>query len=158
MVSDIKKSLDGIELRAVALGYGRDVRESLPAGFGFLVPRSEGLRMMAATLVHNKIGISSGYPFEIVIPSESRDLRFASASNDPSLPNRRHHALGNFVTGIRGIARHPGIVATNLDSLSLDDIDADNIMQRQRLVDSAQLVKAIRPRGSDCQAKVDLRE
>jgi oxygen-dependent protoporphyrinogen oxidase len=38
----------------VGLGYGRDVRQSLPAGFGFLVPRSEGKRLLAATFVHNK--------------------------------------------------------------------------------------------------------
>ena len=30
------------------------VRGSLPPGFGFLVPRSEGKRMLAATFVHNK--------------------------------------------------------------------------------------------------------
>ena len=38
----------------VALGYDNQVRESLPPGFGFLVPRSEGKRMLAATFVHNK--------------------------------------------------------------------------------------------------------
>jgi protoporphyrinogen/coproporphyrinogen III oxidase len=38
----------------VALGYGHQVRQSLPPGFGFLVPRSEGKRMLAATFVHNK--------------------------------------------------------------------------------------------------------
>jgi oxygen-dependent protoporphyrinogen oxidase len=38
----------------VALGYGREVRQSLPPGFGFLVPRSEGKRLLAATFVHNK--------------------------------------------------------------------------------------------------------
>lgn len=38
----------------VGLGYGREVRESLPPGFGFLVPRSEGNRLLAATFVHNK--------------------------------------------------------------------------------------------------------
>jgi oxygen-dependent protoporphyrinogen oxidase len=38
----------------VALGYGEKVRRSLPPGFGFLVPRSEGRRMLAATFVHNK--------------------------------------------------------------------------------------------------------
>jgi protoporphyrinogen/coproporphyrinogen III oxidase len=38
----------------VALGYGQDVRRSLPPGFGFLVPRSEGKRMLASTFVHNK--------------------------------------------------------------------------------------------------------
>ncbi len=38
----------------VGLGYDRDVRQSLPPGFGFLVPRSEGRRLLAATFVHNK--------------------------------------------------------------------------------------------------------
>jgi oxygen-dependent protoporphyrinogen oxidase len=38
----------------VALGYGKQVRDTLPPGFGFLVPRSEGKRMLAATFVHNK--------------------------------------------------------------------------------------------------------
>jgi oxygen-dependent protoporphyrinogen oxidase len=38
----------------VALAYDRDVRQSLPPGFGFLVPRSEGKSLLAATFVHNK--------------------------------------------------------------------------------------------------------
>jgi protoporphyrinogen/coproporphyrinogen III oxidase len=38
----------------VALAYGHKVRQSLPPGFGFLVPRSEGKRLLAATFVHNK--------------------------------------------------------------------------------------------------------
>ena len=38
----------------VGLGYDRDVRQSLPPGFGFLVPRSEGHRLLASTFVHNK--------------------------------------------------------------------------------------------------------
>lgn len=36
------------------LGYDEKVRAALPPGFGFLVPRSEGHRMLAATFVHNK--------------------------------------------------------------------------------------------------------
>ncbi len=38
----------------VALGYDDSVRRALPPGFGFLVPRSAGRRMLAATFVHNK--------------------------------------------------------------------------------------------------------
>ncbi len=38
----------------VALGFDKEVRAALPPGFGFLVPRSEGKRMLAATFVHNK--------------------------------------------------------------------------------------------------------
>jgi oxygen-dependent protoporphyrinogen oxidase len=38
----------------ITLGYDETVRRSLPRGFGFLVPRTEGRRMLAATFVHNK--------------------------------------------------------------------------------------------------------
>jgi oxygen-dependent protoporphyrinogen oxidase len=38
----------------IGLGYDSDVRRSLPPGFGFLVPRREGKRLLAATFVHNK--------------------------------------------------------------------------------------------------------
>ena len=38
----------------INLAYDRSVRSALPPGFGFLVPRSEGRRMLAATFVHNK--------------------------------------------------------------------------------------------------------
>jgi oxygen-dependent protoporphyrinogen oxidase len=38
----------------VTLGYMRDELKSCPPGFGFLVPRSEGTRMLATTFVHTK--------------------------------------------------------------------------------------------------------
>ncbi len=38
----------------VVLGYDQKTRAALPAGFGFLVPRSENRRILAATFVHNK--------------------------------------------------------------------------------------------------------
>ncbi len=38
----------------VTLGYQQEVRSILPPGFGFLVPRSERKRTLAATFVHNK--------------------------------------------------------------------------------------------------------
>lgn len=38
----------------VTLGYYKQQLSKLPAGFGFLVPRSEGTRMLACTFVHNK--------------------------------------------------------------------------------------------------------
>ena len=38
----------------VTLGYYMDQLKRLPPGFGFLVPRSEGTRMLACTFVHNK--------------------------------------------------------------------------------------------------------
>ena len=38
----------------INLGYDQSVRSLLPPGFGFLVPRTEGRRILAATFVHNK--------------------------------------------------------------------------------------------------------
>jgi len=38
----------------VTLGYYKQQLATLPPGFGFLVPRSEGRRMLACTFVHNK--------------------------------------------------------------------------------------------------------
>jgi oxygen-dependent protoporphyrinogen oxidase len=38
----------------VVLGYQQSVRTALPAGFGFLIPRTEGRKILAATFVHNK--------------------------------------------------------------------------------------------------------
>jgi oxygen-dependent protoporphyrinogen oxidase len=62
----------------VALGYDRDVRQSLPPGFGFLVPRSEGKRLLAATFVHNK--------FPHRAPSDDALLRcFVAGSNAANL-------------------------------------------------------------------------
>jgi oxygen-dependent protoporphyrinogen oxidase len=55
--TDLSKELSGIRYTSsvtVTLGYEQRVRSMLPPGFGFLVPRSEGKRMLAATFVHNK--------------------------------------------------------------------------------------------------------
>lgn len=38
----------------VTAGYNRDDLRNLPLGFGYLVPTSEGRRMLACTFVHNK--------------------------------------------------------------------------------------------------------
>lgn len=55
--ADLAQELGGIGYSSsvtITLGYDQQVRSSLPGGFGFLVPRSEGKRLMAATFVHNK--------------------------------------------------------------------------------------------------------
>ncbi len=54
---DLSAELSGVGYSSsitVVLGYDRQVRQSLPPGFGFLVPRSEGKQLLAATFVHNK--------------------------------------------------------------------------------------------------------
>jgi oxygen-dependent protoporphyrinogen oxidase len=55
--SELAAELAAVEYSSsitVGLVYDREVRESLPPGFGFLVPRSEGKQLLAATFVHNK--------------------------------------------------------------------------------------------------------
>ena len=55
--SDLSSELGAIRYSSsitVGLEYDREVRQGLPPGFGFLVPRSEGKRLLAATFVHNK--------------------------------------------------------------------------------------------------------
>ena len=55
--SDLSAELGAIQYGSsitVGLGYDMKVRQTLPPGFGFLVPRSEGKRLLAATFVHNK--------------------------------------------------------------------------------------------------------
>jgi len=39
---------------AIHLGYGPPVRDGIPPGFGFLVPRSQGRRIVACTFMHTK--------------------------------------------------------------------------------------------------------
>ena len=54
---ELGRELAGIDYSSsvtVTLGYDEGVRRSLPPGFGFLVPRSTGHRILAATFVHNK--------------------------------------------------------------------------------------------------------
>jgi oxygen-dependent protoporphyrinogen oxidase len=55
--ADLARDLLGITYSSsvtVTLGYHIDQLAHLPEGFGFLVPRSEGTRMLACTFVHNK--------------------------------------------------------------------------------------------------------
>ncbi|HVO81632.1 MAG TPA: protoporphyrinogen oxidase [Terriglobales bacterium] len=54
---ELASELNGIQYTSsitITLGYDQQVRRALPPGFGFLVPRSEGKQMLAATFVHNK--------------------------------------------------------------------------------------------------------
>jgi oxygen-dependent protoporphyrinogen oxidase len=55
--ADLARDLLGITYSSsitLTLGYHMDQLRHLPEGFGFLVPRSEGTRMLACTFVHNK--------------------------------------------------------------------------------------------------------
>jgi protoporphyrinogen/coproporphyrinogen III oxidase len=62
----------------IALGFDRRVRRRLPSGFGLLVPRSEGRRLLAVTFVHNK------FPFRV--PEDRALLRcFIGGGNAEAL-------------------------------------------------------------------------
>ena len=72
----------------VGLGYDREVRQSLPPGFGFLVPRSEGKKLLAATFVHNK--------FPHRAPEDRALLRcfFAGRNAEEVWPLADHQIIG----------------------------------------------------------------
>ncbi len=56
-VPQLSSELDQVRYSSsvtVAMSYDEKVRASLPAGFGFLVPRSERKRVLACTFVHQK--------------------------------------------------------------------------------------------------------
>jgi oxygen-dependent protoporphyrinogen oxidase len=62
----------------VALGYGPGVREKLPKGFGFLVPRKEKRRLLACTFVHHK--------FDYRVPAGHALIRcFFGGARDPDV-------------------------------------------------------------------------
>jgi oxygen-dependent protoporphyrinogen oxidase len=62
----------------VTLAYDQNVRAMLPPGFGFLVPHSEGKRLLAATFVHNK--------FTHRAPADRALIRcFLGGSRDPQI-------------------------------------------------------------------------
>jgi oxygen-dependent protoporphyrinogen oxidase len=62
----------------VTLAYNQQVRQGLPPGFGFLLPRSEGKRLLAATFVHNK--------FPHRAPADRALIRcFLGGARDPAI-------------------------------------------------------------------------
>jgi len=62
----------------VTLGYQRDQLKQCPPGFGFLIPRSEGTRMLATTFVHTK------FPFRA--PDNKALVRcFLGGANDQAV-------------------------------------------------------------------------
>src|SRR5579863_9419292 len=83
--TDLANELAAIQYSSsitVGLGYGPEVRQSLPPGFRFLVPHSEGRKLLAATFVHNK--------FPHRAPSDRALLRcfFAGANAENVWPLR----------------------------------------------------------------------
>lgn len=70
----------------VVLAYDASVRANLPPGFGFLVPRTENLRTIAATFVHNK--------FPHRAPQDCALLRcFLGGTRDPGVLHLSHNEL-----------------------------------------------------------------
>jgi oxygen-dependent protoporphyrinogen oxidase len=79
--AQLSSALGAIEYTSsvtVTLAYNQQVRQSLPPGFGFLVPRSEGKRLLAATIVHNK--------FPHRAPADRALIRcFLGGARDPAI-------------------------------------------------------------------------
>ena len=91
---------------AVALAYDQ---AELPPGHGFLVPRSEGRKMMACTFVHKK------FPYRV--PGDKKLLRcFFSSSRMPDLLTHSDEALQQFarqeLKDILGLTAEPKFART----------------------------------------------
>jgi oxygen-dependent protoporphyrinogen oxidase len=92
---DLARDLSEIKYSSsvtVTLGYDEKVRRSLPPGFGFLVPRSAGHRMLAATFVHNKFPHRAPENRAIVrcFLGGARDEQILEASEEEILAIVRH--------------------------------------------------------------------
>jgi len=84
---DLSAELAGIRYSSsvtLTLGYDQSVRAALPPGFGFLIPRSEGKRMLAATFVHNKFPHRAPEDRALIrcFLGGSRDEQILLATND----------------------------------------------------------------------------
>ncbi len=88
----------------VTLEYDKDVRAALPPGFGFLVPRTEGKRMLAATFVHSKFPHRAPEDRALVrcFLGGSRDEDVLSFSDDQIL-----HLVRGELRQILGIVAEP---------------------------------------------------
>lgn len=91
----------------VALAYGAKTRASLPLGFGFLVPRTEGKRILACTFVHNKFSgrAPEGHALIRCFLGGSRDEQILQAS-DAEITSIIHRELQE----ILGLADDPDFV------------------------------------------------
>jgi oxygen-dependent protoporphyrinogen oxidase len=114
LISNTNTELAG-ELRAirysssvtVILGFDRNIRATLPAGFGILVPRAEKRRILAATFVHNK--------FEHRAPDDRALIRcFLGGTRDEEILQRSDDELQTIVRQelqhILGITAKPLLV------------------------------------------------
>jgi protoporphyrinogen/coproporphyrinogen III oxidase len=89
----------------VVLAHDESVRAKLPPGFGFLVPRGENRRLIAATFVHNK--------FPDRAPRNRALIRcFLGGTRDPAVLELSDGELENLVRG--EIAQILGITAIPL--------------------------------------------
>jgi oxygen-dependent protoporphyrinogen oxidase len=94
----------------VSLAYGPGIRTSLPAGFGFLVPRTEGKRILACTFVHQK--------FPNRAPTDGALLRcFLGGSRDEQIlacPDQAiEHTVRSELQQILGLTAQPLFVEIN---------------------------------------------
>src|SRR5579872_6383379 len=69
---------------------------------------------------------------------------------------RKHCTINNSIAGIRIVFRHAGIFTTNLNARATPNLYANYVVQRDRLINRSQLMKAIMPRRTNAQTEVDL--
>ena len=113
----------------VALGYDSN-RIALPAGFGFLVPRSQRKRMLACTFVHNK--------FEHRAPEGKALLRvFLGGTRDPAIANASQEEIIQVVrrelSEILGIALEPRFIRVHKWPNAMAQYEVGHMLRIARL-------------------------
>jgi protoporphyrinogen/coproporphyrinogen III oxidase len=108
--AQLSADLGGVQYSSsvtVTLGYRRSEMKGCPPGFGFLVPRSEGTRMLATTFVHTK------FPFRA--PEDKALLRcFLGGAKDQGVLQLSDEEITSIVRKeikqITGLAAQPWFV------------------------------------------------
>jgi oxygen-dependent protoporphyrinogen oxidase len=100
----------------VSLAFDQKVRDALPGGFGFLVPRSEKHRILAATFVHNK--------FPHRAPEDRALIRcFLGGTHDPAplqwSDEEIQSVVGAELRSILGIDAVPSLVRIHKSEASM---------------------------------------
>jgi len=132
-IANLASELRGIQYSSsvtVALGFDRKVREFLPAGFGYLVPRGEGKRVLAVTFVHNK--------FPHRAPEDRALLRcFLAGTRDESVlglsDDEILQTVGKELREVLGIKAEPGFTRIYKWKAAMAQYNVGHLERLQRI-------------------------
>ena len=131
--TNLASELRGIQYSSsvtVAFGFDRNVRALLPPGFGYLVPRGEGKRVLAVTFVHNK--------FPHRAPEDRALLRcFLAGTRDESVlglsDDEILQTVGKELREVLGIKAEPGFTRIYKWKAAMAQYNVGHLERLQRI-------------------------